>query len=51
MHKRHVYMSVENDTYEITGIPSTVDGRGVLRRAGLVVDTRIIYPGSGREDA
>ena len=26
-------------------------GRGVVRRAGLTVSTRIVYPGSGREDA
>ena len=26
-------------------------GRGVARRAGLVDSTRIVYPGSGREDA
>ena len=41
----------ENDTYGITGIPSTVGGRGVVRRAGLGASTRIVYPGSGREDA
>ena len=40
-----------NDTYGITGTPSTVGGRGVVQRAGLVVSTRIVYPGSGREDA
>ena len=40
-----------NDTYGITGIPSTVGGRGVVRRAGLAVSTGIVYPGSGREDA
>ena len=44
-------MSVENDTYGISGIPSTVGGRGVVQRAGLVVSTRIVYPGSGSEDA
>ena len=44
-------MSVGNDTYEITGIPSTVGGRGVVQRAGLAVITRIVYPGSGRRDA
>ena len=26
-------------------------GRRVARRAGLVISTRIVYPGSGREDA
>ena len=26
-------------------------GLGVVRRAGLTVNTRIVYPGSGREDA
>ena len=41
----------ENDIYGITGIPSTVGGRGVVRRAGLGASTRIVYPGSGREDA
>ena len=40
-----------NDTYGITGIPSTIDGRGVVQRAGLTGSTKIIYPGSGREDA
>ena len=41
----------ENDTYGITGIPSTVGGHGVVKRAGLAVNTRIVYPGLGREDA
>ena len=40
-----------NDTYGIAGIPSTVRGRGVVQRAGLVVSTRIVYPGSDHEDA
>ena len=40
-----------NDTYGITGIPSTVGGREVVTRAGLTGSTRIVYPGSGREDA
>ena len=40
-----------NDTYGITGIPSTVGGRRVVQRAGLTGSTRIVYPGSGREDA
>ena len=44
-------MSVENDTYGITGIPTTVGGREVVERAGLGVNTKIVYPGSGREDA
>ena len=44
-------MSVGNDTYGVTGIPSTVGGRGVVQRAGLVVSTQIVYPGSGRGDA
>ena len=44
-------MSVENDTYGITGIPSTVGGCEVVERAGLGVSTKIVYPGSGREDA
>ena len=39
------------DTYGITGIPSTVGGRGVVERAGLTGSTRIIYLGSRREDA
>ena len=40
-----------NDTYGVTGIPSTVGGRGFVRRAGLGASTKIVYPGSGREDA
>ena len=44
-------VSVENDTYGITRIPSTVGGRGVVQRGGLVATTKIVYPGSGREDA
>ena len=44
-------LSVGNDTYGITGIPSTVGGREVVQRAGLIVSTAIVYPGSGREDA
>ena len=44
-------LSVGNNTYGITRIPTTVSGRGVLRRAGLLISTKIIYPGSGREDA
>ena len=40
-----------NDAYGITGIPSTVGGHGVVRRAGLGVSTKIVYPGSDREDA
>ena len=40
-----------NDTYGITGIPSTVGGRGVVQRAGLAVSTRIVYLGLGRGDA
>ena len=32
-----------NDTYGITGIPSTVGGRGVVRRASLTGSTRIVY--------
>jgi len=40
-----------NDTYGVTGIPSTVGGRGVVRRAGPRASTRIVYPGSGRKDA
>ena len=39
-----------NDTDGITGIPSTVRERGVVRRAGLGSSTQIVYPGSGRED-
>ena len=41
----------KNDTYGITGIPSTMGGREAVRRAGLTGSTRIVYPGSGREDA
>ena len=44
-------VSVGNDTYGITRIPTMVAGRGVVRRAGLAIGTRIVYPGSGREDA
>ena len=44
-------LSVGNDTYGITGIPSMVGGREVVGRAGLTGSTRIVYPGSGREDA
>ena len=44
-------MSVENDTYGITGIPTTVGGREVVERAGLGVITKIVYPGSVHEDA
>ena len=40
-----------SDTYGITGIPSMVGGRGVVQRAGLTGSTKIVYPGSGREDA
>ena len=40
-----------NDTYGVTGIPSTVGEREVVERAGLTGSTRIVYPGSGREDA
>ena len=41
-----------NDTYGITGIPfATVGGREVVQRAGLEASTRVIYTGSGREDA
>ena len=45
------YVSGENDTYGITGIPSAVGGRGVVQRAGLEASTKVVYPGSGREDA
>ena len=44
-------LSVGNDTYGITGIPSAVAGRGILRRAALVDGTKGIYPRSGRKDA
>ena len=44
-------MLVGNDTYGITRIPTMVVVRGVVRRAGLAIDTGIVYPGSGREDA
>ena len=44
-------MSVGNDTYGITGIPSTVAGHRIVRRAGLVDGTKGIYPGSGRKGA
>ena len=45
------HLSGGNDTYGITGIPSMVGGRGVVQRAGLEASTKIVYPGSGREDA
>ena len=44
-------MLVGNDTYGITGIPTTVLWRWIVRRAGLVDSTKGIYPGSGRKDA
>ena len=34
------FVSVGNDTYGITGIPSTVAGRGIMRRAGLADGTK-----------
>ena len=38
----------ENDTYETTGIPSTVwQGTGAKQRADLVFNTTGLYPGSG----
>ena len=40
-----------NDTYGVTGIPSTVGWREVVQRACLTGSTRVVYPGSGREDA
>ena len=43
-------MSVGNDTYGITRIPTTVAGRRVVRRAYQTDSTRFVYPGSGRED-
>ena len=39
-----------NDTYGITGIPTTVGGHEVVERAGLGASTKIVYPGSGRKD-
>ena len=39
-----------NDTYGITGIPTTVGGRGVVETAGLSANTQIVYPGLGHED-
>ena len=44
-------VSVGNDTYGITRIPTVAAGGEIVRRAGLVTSTRIVYPGSGREDA
>ena len=41
---------MENETYGITGIPTTVDGHEVVERAGLGASTKIVHPGSGRED-
>ena len=40
-----------NDTYGVTGIPSTVGGREVVQRAGLTGSTQIVYPSSGHKDA
>ena len=42
---------VGNDTYGITRIPTTVVGRGVVRRAGLVIGTQMVYPDLCHEDA
>ena len=44
-------MSVGNDTYGITGIPSTVAGRGDREKSGTSRQHKGIYPGSGRKDA
>ena len=49
--KQYDNVSGEIDTYGITGIPSMVGGREVVQRVGLAGSTRIVYPGSGREDA
>ena len=43
-------MSGEIDTYGVTGIPSAVGGCEVVQRADLTGSTKIVYPGSGRED-
>ena len=52
MNSLSTQMSVGNDTYGITWIPfATVGGRELVQRAGLEASTRIVYPGSGREDA
>ena len=40
-----------NDTYGINRIPTTVGRREVVERAGLGASTKIVYPGSGHEDA
>ena len=50
---RRTPVSVGNDTYGITRIPTTVAGRGVVRRAGSAVSTstQVVYLGSSREDA
>ena len=42
---------IENDTYGITGIPTTIGGCGGVERAGLRASTQIVYPSSGRENA
>lgn len=44
-------VSVGNDTYGITRIPTAVVGCGVERREGLTESMQFVYPGSGREDA
>ena len=44
-------MLVGNDTYGITGIPSTVAGRGGRKVSGTSRRHKGIYPGSGRKDA
>ena len=40
-------VSVGNDTYGITGIPTTVAGRGIVRRAGLADSTKGDLPRFG----
>ena len=43
----HILVSVGNDTYGVTGIPSMVGEHRVVQRAGLAVSTQIVYPGPG----
>ena len=51
-HKTSTSLTVGgNDTYGVPGIPSTVGGREVVQRAGQTGSTRVVYPGSGCEDA
>ncbi|XBH74678.1 hypothetical protein VPH35_101579 [Triticum aestivum] len=47
----HQHLSVETTPMGSQESLLRLAGRGVVRRAGLTGSTRIVYPGSGREDA